>query len=149
MILNDTILTEDGPYLDFAFMQFPLIDPESLWPASHLYAEYVFFRMSDSLLGVFCDCSGEYAPFDPYDLTNLSSPEERQQFLSVLLRWIDSITALSNADIEDKCGSLFENRLPELTGSDMKMSLIETLLFIISYVRKAQQTNYTVAIVGI
>ncbi len=149
MILDDTILTDDGPYLEFVFQESPVIDSDNSWPSPHSYAANTFLRMSDSLLGVLCDLSGDYSPFDPYDLTNLTSSEDLQQFISVLSRWISVIHALPDAIVKDKCSSLFEFRMPELTGADMKLSLVETLSFIIMYARKALQKRYTIIIVGI
>jgi hypothetical protein len=149
-ILNKNMLPCHGPYIDLLYSEYPLEIDEDDWPLEEDYAQDIFFKLADDLLGDWCVLTSEYSPFDPYEYTILSNSSELQTLADVFAGWAKKIEQLPDDYIKEKCQFLYDSsKSTASTGSAMKRDLIETLEFIVKYILKAKRLGHTIAIVGI
>lgn len=149
-ILNRDILTDEhGPYLDWACRQSPLASKDS-WPSRSEYKGDVFFEMADDLLQCLCRLTRQYAPFDIYEVVNLSDSASIGAVLDVFQNWAGIIEGLGDDVVAKQCGWLYaadEASWP--LGDAIKRDLLETMAFLIERMNSARSLGQTIAIVGI
>lgn len=152
-ILGKNILHQHGPYVDFAMLDAPL--PTQAWEelARGKREEGIFFQFADDLLGCYCDITRSYSPFDPHDLTQLTTPQEVYEFAAKLLLWELQIAKTPvfyfNRALNDLYGSA-ERRLEanNITPEKLKADLLETLHFVIGRLHQAAVSGQCVVIAG-
>ena len=149
-ILNRANLPNHGPYIDILYRHDPLVFPEVSWPHPASYRETIVFELADDLLGALCQLTGQYSPFDCYEVTNLNTPEQLQELQAHLVRWRDTIRQLPKERLADKCTWLYD-AAPDtpVEPERMRADLVDTLVFLIEQVASAARNHDTITIVGI
>lgn len=144
-ILGKDILPHHGPYIDFATLEEPPADAYDI-PRSAI-VKGLFFELSDSLLGCYCDITRSYAPFDLHDTTLLSRPHDIHELAAKLLMWEFQIARAPDFHFNHLLSS---NNLEDLALSreQLKADLLETLHFVVGHLHRAAASNKCVVVDG-
>ena len=152
-ILSQDILTEHGPYIEFADCPSRLAIGVDDWPARSLYEQYMFFEFADDLTGILCSLTHNYLFFKKYEFTQIDNPHEILSFGAVFLQWAIQLMRCRTFDYEKEL--LFYDNLPSvsennpLNAVDLQHDLIETLLFIAGRLNRIAYEKRCLVIVGI
>jgi hypothetical protein len=146
-ILNKNFLLEQGPFLNLVYRKSPLIMPEGEWPSKDEYEKDIFFDLADELLGDLCLITGQYCPFSPYEVINLSDTESIQSVRNTFANWIKIITNASDDKVRRVFSGLYEKK--DIPPSDIRRDVLDTLEYIMSYLSTAEKKGDTITIIGI
>jgi hypothetical protein len=150
-ILDKRRLKQCSPFIKFCVLDTPLNIGMYEWPSSEHYQTGIIFEFADDLLDEYCRLTRSYAPFDPFNFTQLQGPQEIYRLLSRLLMWQFQIAempfqhfsnGLSLCNTQDITSTMY-------TTENMKNDLLETLHFLIGKLQSAALYHKCVAIVGI
>lgn len=148
-ILNAESLPKGGPNIEFAALPARLdIDK---WPSADLYLEHAFFEWPDALGDTICSLLHTYLFFDPYQFTQYEHPEQIYSFASDILNMATRIAVCPVNYFHSEVW-LYENSTvePKLrTGENLKVDILETLLFIAGKVVDTAKNGKCLAIIGI
>ncbi len=145
-ILNKTFLSGHGPFLEMVYCTSPLISEG--WPSIGEYEKDIFFEFADDLLDDLCLITGQYCPFSPYEVTNLSDTESLQSVRSTFADWATIISNASDKKISRVFSGLYEPN-KNTTPSSMRHDVLDTLEYIINYLSIAEKKGETITIIGI
>jgi len=155
-ILSKNILCNRGPFIQFADCPhwFNTDDPENQTPSA--LSDFVFYEMSDSLLGAFCSVTNTYSPFDCYEITQLSNPHDIRILASEFSMWTYQIlragAGVFTRQVED-CGFYDGSRRVrvdhDLNGEHLRLDMIDTLLMLVGRFSKIARKGQHVVIAGI
>jgi hypothetical protein len=155
-----TILTKeilnDGPCIKFA--DYPARPQDTLLRSldSRYLKDKVFYEMPETLLGVYCKATNGGSPIDPYEFVELTTESEIRKLASDLLIWTFDLVRTGPEVFRKEVESYrfyAETRRPqyggELTGEDLRLDMIETLLMLIGRFAKMARQGHGLAIMGI
>ena len=155
-----TILTRDilndGPCIKFA--DYPA-RPRDNWCRDldpHYFRDKVFYEMPETLLGVYCKATNGGSPIDTYETVELTNDFEIRKLASDLLIWAFDLVRTGpevfRKEVEDY-RFYAETRRPQyagnLTGEDLRLDMIETLLMLIGRLAKMARQKNSLVIKGI
>ena len=155
-----TILSSDilkfGPCIKFADYSNRHREAWSVGVDPNYFNDQVFFEMSETLLGVFCKATNGGSPIDPYDCVELRTESEIRKLAADFLIWTFDLVRASpdyfRKEVEDY-GFYKDTLRPrynsDLTGEDLRLDLIDTLLMLVGRLAKIARNNGCLVIRGI
>lgn len=151
LILDSTILTKHGPYIEFASLPAFIPLGENDWPKPELYREHVFFSWADSLSDLLCAATHSHLFFDPYAFIQHDKPSQIHGFSAELMIFTSRVASCPEmyfdpALLYDESSSV---PMDCRTNAHLKADLIETLLFVSSQINQTARNKRCLAIVGI
>lgn len=150
-ILNSKTLPKDGPYIEFAALPAPVEIDVDGWPERSLYKDHVFFELGVGLTDTLCSVSRSYLSFDPYEFTQLETPDTIYAFASNILVLASRVAACPIHYFTSETSIYEGSTVSESCKStrDLKADLIQTLLFIGEQSAAAAAKGKCLAIIGI
>lgn len=148
-ILSDSILDQHGPYIEFSVVEVPFKEE---WPDRASYEDGLFMELADDLLGIYCNLTQSYSPFDPDAFTQFESTHDIYEFTAKLLMW-EAQLAKTPENYFLKNIEYFESVSNYLKGEEnsvarLKADLLETLHFMIGEMHKAAVAGKCIIIAG-
>lgn len=155
-----TILTRDilndGPCIKFADYPARSSDDWRRGLDPTYFSDKVFYEMPEALLGVYCKATNGGSPIDTYESVELTTDFEIRKLASDLLIWTFDLVRTGpevfRKEVEDY-KFYAETRRPhyrgDLTGEDLRLDMIETLLMLIGRLAKMARQKNSLMIRGI
>ncbi len=155
-ILSKDILANNHTYIRFADCPGKLYDNELSYPSRSNFGDKVFFEMSENLLGALCSVTNTGSPIDPYEFVQLTDSYEIRMLASELLIWAFQLTRAGSQFLTKEVeGYSFYHRSlrphhgSDLTGEDLRLDMIETLLLLVGEFSKIAKAKHCLVIEGI
>ena len=155
-ILSKNVLNEYGPFIRFADCPSELSSNKLSYPNRSNFGDNVFFEMSENLLGAFCSVTNTSSPIDPYEFVQLDDPHKIRKLASELLIWTHQLTRAGSRfltkEVEDYSfyhRSLRPHHGSDVTGEDLRLDMIETLLLLVGQFSKIAKAKRCLVIAGI
>ena len=155
-VLCKNVLNDYGPFIRFAGCPSELSNSDWSYPNRSNFDDNVFFEMSENLLGAFCSVTNTSSPIDPYEFVQVVDPYEIRKLASELLIWTHQLTRAGSRFLtrEVEGYSFYHRSLrphhgSDLTGEDLRLDMIETLLQLVGEFSKIAKAKHCLVIEGI
>lgn len=150
-VLSRDVLKAHGPYVRFADIATWSGTDKYDCPRATEYEDSIFFELADDLLGLLCDITRSYSPFDPHLDTHTGDPHEINILSSELLFWAIQIFRCQPTKFgqwlrlyEGSSKEKEEGISPEMLRAD----LIDTILHIVGNLNRISASKRTLMIEG-
>ena len=156
-VLSRDILASHGPFIRFADCPRQEVKGEFSHPNRSNFEDNVFFEMSESLLDAFRSLTKTAAPIDPREFVQLDDPCKIRKLASELLVWTFVLTSCRSQVLADKvegqwsfyADSLRDRHGRNLSGEDLRLDMLETLLLLIGRLFRIARSNRYLVIEGV
>lgn len=148
-ILSREYLKTGNCYISFA--HYPAdIDVDGFNGFWTTHRHRIFFEFPEMLLDTYCGITCSYSMFDPYLPTEYRSSSEILKIADEMLGWASSILKCPSAVFVEYL-DLYDasEKVGKVTEEEMRMDLVETLLYLVGKLTQIATLNHALVLDGI